>query len=182
MNAGSTNTPVHQPFKLDRLGRCQRQSCHFGFVFVIAGFALFGFGCAKTQCEQYAVNIVLIVVDTLRVDHLGCYGYRRPLSPNIDRMAADGVRFENAYSQAPWTTPSVGSLLSSNYPTTLGITTAPNKLPDRFLVLPEVLRDHGYGTGAVVSHYFLGSKWNFQQGFDIFDERGIGISFRSAPA
>jgi len=144
-----------------------------GFALVLAGCALFSFGCGRDPDQRKPVNVVLIVIDTLRVDHLGCYGYWRPLSPNIDRLAADGVRFTNAYSQAPWTTPSVGSLLSSNYPTTIGITEAPNLLPDRFSVLPEVLREHGYATGAVVSHYFLGSKWNFDQGFDLFDESNI---------
>ncbi len=151
--------------------RCQSRT--HGLILALASCALFNIGCTGTPSQRKPVNVVLIVIDTLRVDHLSCYGYWRPLSPNIDRLADDGVRFMNAYSQAPWTTPSVGSLLSSNYPTTIGITEAPNPLPDRFSVLPEVLREHGYATGAVVSHYFLGSKWNFDQGFDLFDESNI---------
>lgn len=128
-------------------------------------------GCGRQAPPR--PNLLLIVVDTLRQDHLGCYGYPRPTTPNIDFLAAGSFRYAHAYSQAPWTTPSVGTLLTSRYPSELGITEAPDRLADRFVLLSEALQGAGYATGAVVSHYFLGSKWNFNQGFDLYDESNV---------
>jgi arylsulfatase A-like enzyme len=116
---------------------------------------------------------LLIVVDTLRKDHLGCYGYSRNTSPNVDRLARESVRYDRAISQAPWTAPSVGSLLTSQYPGVLGIEDEASILEDEWIVLPEVLREHGYVTAAVVSHIYCSSRWNFDQGFDFFDESNI---------
>jgi arylsulfatase A-like enzyme len=118
-------------------------------------------------------NVLLVVVDTLRADHLGCYGYERDTSPHIDRLAAEGVRFEEAYSQAPWTTPSIGSLLTSRYASEIGIYDEKSVLSDDLVLLPEVLRDHGYRTGAVISHHFCSRQWNFDQGFESFDESNV---------
>lgn len=118
--------------------------------------------------------MLLIVVDSLRADRLSSYGYGHPTSPNLDRLAADSVRYERAYSQASWTTPSVGSLLSSQYPTRLGIRSATSALHDGLVLLPEVLRDHGYATAAVVSHEFCSSRWGFDQGFEYFNEEHMG--------
>jgi arylsulfatase len=123
------------------------------------------------QCSP--ANVILIVVDTLRSDHLGCYGYERPTSPSIDSLAATAVRYERAFSQAPWTTPSVASLLTSQYPPELGIIHEPDRLDDRFVLLSELLVGHGYTTGAVISHIYLGSKWNLDQGFEVYDESCI---------
>lgn len=142
-----------------------RQTAVLG-VLVLATLAS---GCA----EPPPPNVVMIVVDTLRSDHLGCYGYHRDTSPNIDRFAAGAVRYANAYAAAPWTTPSVGSLLTSRYPSELGIVAEPNRLDDRFVLLSEALAGEGYATGAVVSHFFLGSEWNFDQGFGAFDESNV---------
>ena len=119
------------------------------------------------------LNVVLIVVDTLRRDHLGCYGYTRPTSPRIDELARESIRFTRATSQAPWTTPAIGAMLSSRYPSTLGIRDAASSLPDDALLLPEVLAGRGYATGAVISHSFCSSKWNFHQGFQSFDESNV---------
>ncbi len=125
---------------------------------------------ACTRQHQEPPNVLLIVVDTLRADRLGVYGHQRPTSPNIDQLAARGVLYTHAYSQAPWTTPSIGALLTSQYPSVLGIRAEPDSLSEDQVLLAEVLKQHRYATGAVVSHHFLGSKWNFDQGFDHFDE------------
>lgn len=114
-------------------------------------------------------HVVLIVVDTLRKDHLGCYGYDRDTSPNIDRLAGKSVVYDNAFSQAPWTLPAVASLLTSRYPSELGIQGFNRRIPDREVFLQEILSVHGYATHAVVSHDFVGAKWGFNQGFDSFD-------------
>ena len=66
-------------------------------------------------------NAVLIVVDTLRADHLGCYGYQRPTSPNIDKLAASGARFVNGISSTPWTLPSMATIMTGLYPSVHGV-------------------------------------------------------------
>lgn len=114
-------------------------------------------------------HVVLIVVDTLRKDHLGCYGYSRDTSPNIDRLAGKSVVYDNAFSQAPWTLPAVASLLTSRYPSELGIQGFNKRIPDTEVFLQEVLSAHGYTTHSVVSHDFVGAKWGFNQGFDSFE-------------
>jgi arylsulfatase A-like enzyme len=120
-----------------------------------------------------APNVVLIIVDSLRADHLGCYGHDRDTSPNIDALAKQGVRFTRAFSQAPWTTPSIGSLLTSQYPTTLGIKGERSGISEDLLLLPEVLNAGGYATGGVISHSFCSSKWGFGQGIEDLDESNI---------
>jgi len=128
---------------------------------------------AAEAVEVAPPNVLLIVVDTLRRDHLGAYGYERDTSPNLDRLAAESTRYERAVSHAPWTTPAIGALLSSQYPTTLGIQTEREVLPEPFVLLPEALVQAGYVTAAAVSHTFCSSRWGFDQGFDYFDEAGI---------
>jgi arylsulfatase A-like enzyme len=125
-------------------------------------------GLQNTEADRSPV--VLIVIDTLRRDHLGCYGYSRGTSPHVDALAADAIVFRNAISHAPWTTPSIAALLSSRYPSDLGIDDVRAPLPEEVPYLAEALREAGYATGAVVSHSFCSRKWNFDQGFDYFDQ------------
>lgn len=125
-------------------------------------------------------DIVLIVVDTLRKDHLGCYGYERDTSPNIDRLADISVVYDNAFSQAPWTLPSVAALLTSRHPSELGIQGFRKRIPDDEIFMQEILSANGYATHAVVSHDFIGAKWGFDQGFDTFDSFAGGHRTSSA--
>lgn len=91
-------------------------------------------------------NVLLISVDTLRADHLNAWGYReRRVSPNIDRLAQEGVRFQHAYAPAPWTRPSMASLLTSLYPRQHGQELT-STLKAEVVTLPEVLRAMGYHT------------------------------------
>lgn len=130
-------------------------------------------GLSAACAEPPPPNVLVVVVDTLRRDHLGCYGYPRNTSPEIDRFAAGAVRYAHAAAAAPWTTPSIGALLTSRYPSELGITEEPDLLDDRFVLLSEVLSANGYETGAVVAHYFVNAEWNFDQGFDLFDQSNV---------
>jgi len=114
-----------------------------------------------------------MAVDTLRRDHLGCYGYERDTSPAIDALAAESVRYERAFAHAPWTTASIGALMTSRYPTQLGIEHDRSVLHPDQTTLAEVLDENGYRTGAVISHTFCSSKWNFDQGFAYFDESNV---------
>ena len=132
------------------------------------------FGCVSQKKHP---NVILIVVDTLRADHLSCFGYHRPTTPNIDRFAADSVFFTNAIAPAPWTAPSLGSLFTSQYPAVLGYEDLPSPINKRFLTLAEVFKNSGYDTKGIISHVIISSRLNFDQGFDSYDEenaRGHG--------
>jgi arylsulfatase len=136
-------------------------------------------GCGSEQAAELVSAgddpelVVLIVVDTLRKDRLSCYGNERLTSPHIDALAAAGLRFDQAVSQAPWTTPSIGSLLTSRYPSELGIVDESSVLPRKEETLAEALQERGIATAAVVSHSFCSARWQFNQGFDRFDESNI---------
>jgi arylsulfatase A-like enzyme len=115
-------------------------------------------------------NVLFIVIDTLRFDHVGCYGAARETTPAIDALAADAVRFERAYATAPWTIPSVGSMLTGLYPSRHTATSFPRQLPDDVQTLAEILKREGYATAGVVSHWAIGTRFNFQQGYDVYLE------------
>ena len=125
--------------------------------------------CLSLGCAQEPPrNLLLIVVDTLRADHLGSYGYERRVSPEIDDLAARGVRFERAYATAPWTQPSVASVLTGLYPASHGADRLLRALPASANTLAERLQRARYATAAVVSHYLLSPRFGFHQGFDTF--------------
>jgi arylsulfatase A-like enzyme len=112
---------------------------------------------------------VLISIDTLRADHLGAYGYSRPTSPNLDRLAAGGVVFENARSTAPWTLPAHASLLTGLAPSRHGVRTPEHRLGADVPVLAEVLSDAGWTTAGVVNSRYLGRAFGLDRGFDHFE-------------
>jgi arylsulfatase A-like enzyme len=114
--------------------------------------------------------VILITVDTLRPDHLGAYGYERPTSPAIDRLAREGTLFETAIAQAPWTLPSVASLVTSRLPTELGATGVFSRLPAGAVALSHAFKSAGYRTAAVVSGDYLTTDRGFERGFDVFRE------------
>jgi len=112
-------------------------------------------------------HVVLIIIDTLRADRLGCYGCSRTISPEIDALSRRGVRFARAVAQCSWTRPSIGSLLTSIYPRTLGIHSEEvGILGDDVITLAEVLRDHGYRTLGATANPHLNLSFNFHQGFN----------------
>jgi len=127
-------------------------------------------GAAVPPDEAERPNVVLIVVDTLRADHLSFGGYSRPTSPNLDRLAQESVVFRKAYAAAPWTTPSVGSLFTSQYPSALGNFDQPRPISDRFPTLAEVLKDEGYRTHGIISVSMLTRQLGFGRGFESYDE------------
>lgn len=116
-------------------------------------------------------NIILIVVDTLRPDHLGTYGYKKDTSPTVDALAEDGVVFENAFAQAPGTVPSVASLMSGYLPHEVQVYTNNHPLPFEVKTMAEYLKDDGYSTYAVIGNFMLEMKKKFFQGFDVYDDR-----------
>ncbi len=114
-------------------------------------------------------NVLLIVVDTLRADHLGLYGYERDTSPRIDKQLGGGAVFERAYSSAPWTAPAVSSLLTSLPVRDHGLVDWDQPLAEEHLTLTELLEEQGYQTVAVVSHSVLRPGTGFEQGFGVYD-------------
>jgi arylsulfatase A-like enzyme len=114
------------------------------------------------------------MIDTLRADHLGCYGYARPTTPNIDELAARATLFENAVAQSSWTLPSVASFHTGLYPTRHQAINVESALPPWRRTLAEILREDGYRTGAVVSNTLVSSRYGLHQGFDDFDESRLG--------
>ena len=119
-------------------------------------------------------NVLLISIDTLRADHLSCYGYHRRTSPNIDKLAQEGILFKNTFSQCSWTIPSHGSIFTSKLPHRHGgtIDTAPggtwHPLPFSNLTLAEILRENGYITAAFTSAGYMITRNGLHQGFDLY--------------
>ena len=117
------------------------------------------------------LNVLLITIDALRADHLGAYGYPRATSPNIDRLAREGVLFRRAVAQWPLTSPSFASMMSSSYGHTNGVMrTTAQRMPDRSVMLAELLKAGGYSTWAAVGNVNLARIFNFDQGFDTYLE------------
>lgn len=115
-------------------------------------------------------NVILIVMDTTRADHLSAYGYGRPTSPTIDRLAAEGARFETAMVPSSWTLPSVASLMTGLLPSAHGADHGYWFLDDDRLTLAEILRERGYATGGFVGGPFCKATFGLAQGFDTYDD------------
>lgn len=115
-------------------------------------------------------HVVLISIDTLRADHLRCYGHPFVKTPNIDRLAAEGILFEQHISAAPTTLNSHTSLMTGTWPHTHGTARNGFVVHDKNVMLAEVLGKAGFTTAAFVGAFPLHSRFNFGQGFDIYDE------------
>ena len=113
-------------------------------------------------------SVILYVVDTLRADHLGVYGYELPVSPELDRFATESVTFDAAFAQAPWTLPAMASVFTGLGPRTHNANTKESRLPSEVETLAELMRAAGYSTGAVVANGFVSQTFGFDQGFDGF--------------
>lgn len=109
-------------------------------------------------------NVILITIDALRPDHLGCYGYKRDTSPNIDRLASGGILFTQAISQGASTVPSLPSLMTSLYPYQHGVLTNTYRTTITHPVLAQILKDNGYNTCAIVANDILHT--GIAKGFD----------------
>jgi len=120
---------------------------------------------------SYSTNVIIIAVDTLRADHLGCYGYPRNTSPNIDKFAEDGVKFTHCYTPSPLTTPAFASMLSSLSPYKHGAKRNGMSVFNRTKILPQYLKRHGYYSGAFISNYTLKKDLTrLNRGFDTYTE------------
>jgi len=114
------------------------------------------------------LNIILIAVDTLCAKHIGCYNDEISFTPNIDKLAKNGVRFSRAYSTSSWTQPAVASLFTSLTNQNHGLQKIGGVLSSKFETLAEILQTKGYKTAGIISSPILGEKYGFSQGFDFF--------------
>jgi arylsulfatase A-like enzyme len=134
--------------------------------------------CLSISCgtEHRQLNLVIIGVDTLRRDHLGCYGYELETSPNIDLLASRGVIFEDVVAQSPWTLPSFATVFTSLYPTQhnagfLEPGSGPfgNRMRTAFPPLAMILLKQGYSTGAIINAPALAPEFGVDRGFEFYD-------------
>lgn len=121
-------------------------------------------------------NVVLISLDTLRADHLSCYGYARRTTPNLDGLAARGVLFENAIAASSWTVPSHMSLFTGLYPGAHGVESVRLALDRKAVTLAEALRAQGWKTAAFVSGPSLNGQMGFSRGFEMYDDFTVTLS------
>jgi len=114
-------------------------------------------------------NVIFITIDTLRADHVGCYGYKQVETPHIDQLAQQGARFTHAYTPVPITLPAHSSLFTGAFPVATGMHDfSGNKLPESMTTLAEALRDNGYSTAAFLGSAVLDSRFGLNQGFDTY--------------
>ncbi len=147
-------------------------------------------GCGKKKRP----NIILITLDTTRADHLGCYGYHRQTSPNLDKLAAESVLYTKAVAPASWTLPSHTSLFTGKFTSSHGVQYDPDGplqltsplrsleelrgyrargLAQNETTLAEKLKKAGYSTGAIVAGPWLNKIFGLDKGFDYYDDREI---------
>ncbi len=140
-----------------------------------------GFGVALWQvATEQRPNVILIVVDTLRADHLSAYGYERRTSPVLDAFAAENLHFDFAIATAPWTAPSVASIFTGLYPAAHGVnrhveaedravvSLKAAALSEGFLTLAEAVKANGYRTAGITGNAWVADDLGFAQGFDEF--------------
>ncbi|HTF35297.1 MAG TPA: sulfatase [Myxococcota bacterium] len=118
--------------------------------------------------ERKDLNVVWVVIDTLRADHLSGYGYARSTSPVMDRLAGEGVSFTHVEAQSTWTKTSMASLWTSLWPIQTGILRWDQSLAEKVKMPAEALKDAGFRTAGIYRNGWLGTKFGFGQGFDTY--------------
>jgi arylsulfatase len=121
------------------------------------------------------LNIVFILIDTLRADRLSGYGYERETSPTMDHLASTGIRFARHHAQSSWTKTSMASIWTAMYPHRNGILRFDHALPDAALLPAEMLREEGYGTAAIWRNGWVAPTFGFDQGFDTYHRPSTGM-------
>ncbi|MEW6378008.1 MAG: tetratricopeptide repeat protein [bacterium] len=146
----------------------------FNSLITLAGMAalVFLLSCSRHQPQpEKRTNLLVITIDTLRADRLGCYGYSQVETPRIDRLAKDGVLFTRAFTPVPITLPSHVSIFTGLYPPSHGVrNNGTFTLDQSATTLAEVLQQQGYRTAAIVSSYTLDSCFGLNQGFEFYDD------------
>jgi arylsulfatase A-like enzyme len=123
----------------------------------------------EALAQRDDVNVLFVLVDTLRADRLSAYGYARPTSPLLDRLASRGVRFANHLSQSSWTKASMASIWTGAYPTRSRITRFDQVIPESARMPAEILRDAGFRTAGLWRNGWVAPSFGFGQGFEVYD-------------
>jgi arylsulfatase A-like enzyme/Tfp pilus assembly protein PilF len=126
-------------------------------------------GISLSASAQNKPDVILITIDTLRADRVGCYGYKNAQTPNLDRLAGEGVRFAQAFTPVPITLPAHASLFTGQFPMATGMHDfSGNKLATGSVTLARILREQGYTTAAFIGSAVLDSRFGLNQGFDTY--------------
>lgn len=137
---------------------------------VRAAGALLAVFCLHAQADE-RLNVVLLSVDTLRADHLSCYGYNKKTSPNLDNFAKDGLLFEDTTCEVPLTAPSFGAMMTSRPPRSNGTTRNGIRLTEDARTVTEIFKEAGYQTFCVQSNWTLKARLSgIERGFDTYDD------------
>lgn len=138
----------------------------FSILVLLTGLAS---GCRKEATPKAPANVLLVTLDTLRADRLGCYGYALAETPHLDRLAAEGARFDQALSQVPLTLPSHSTILTGLFPMGHGVRdNGTYRLSGEEVTVAEILKERGYDTAAFVSSFVVDSRFGLAQGFDTY--------------
>jgi arylsulfatase len=113
-------------------------------------------------------NVLLVILDGARADHLGCFGYPLETTPHIDTLAREGLRFSDVVTPSPWSRPAFASLITGRYPSSIGMSGEAEQLVDGALGIAPLLKSEGYATWAILSHPFLNPASGLGEGFDEF--------------
>ena len=148
---------------------------------VALGVRAFWLGRAPIALPERARSVLLITVDTLRADAVGAYGKADAGTPWMDRLAAGGVRFDDAHAHNVLTLPSHANILSGRYPLDHGVRdNAGFRFPAGIDTLATLLKARGYATGAFVSAFPLDARFGLDRGFDVYDDSFVGRPARPA--
>jgi arylsulfatase A-like enzyme len=156
----------------------------------LVGLIFTAVSCKKKPVKNF--NVVLIVIDALRADHLPFYGYERDTAPFLTGLSGQSVVFENAFSASSWTSPGTASIFTSLYPYQHGVLMGLlairnaqridpeikiNRIPEEIITIPEALKENGYLTYGIADNLNIGERQGFTQGFDKFRT----FMYRAAP-
>lgn len=122
-----------------------------------------------TLSQRADLNVLFILIDTLRADRLGSYGYERDTSPSLDLLAATGVRFGRHHAQSSWTKCSMASLWTGLYPVRTGVTRFNHVIPNEAKLPAEILREAGFYTAGLYRNGWVEPSFGFAQGFEVYD-------------
>lgn len=140
---------------------------------------------SRVEPSHERPDVILLTIDTLRADVLGCYGSKLGFTPTIDRLAARGTRFDYALAPSSWTVPSMASLMTGLWPEEHGVNRGvireqeilgQERLPQGLPTLAEAFRDQGYMTAGVAANSHLSAPLGFDQGFELFHNVGFSSS------
>lgn len=123
----------------------------------------------EALAERNDVNVLFVLVDTLRSDRLGAYGYERDTSPGFDALASGGIRFDRHLAQSSWTKCSMASLWTGLYPSRAGVTRLDHGIPDEAVMPAEILEAAGFRTVGIWRNGWVSPTFGFAQGFDVYN-------------